>query len=284
MDLPQFALPPQPPLPNPESEAYAAQALALSSGLPETVERLGEERYGPSPYQRIAIYRPHPLPDAALPIVLYMHGGGWTNGHKEWVGLVAAGLCPTPAIVAAVGYRLAPDARHPDPLKDCFAAAIHLRDIAGHIGGDPNRLAVAGHSAGGQLAALVALRPDNGEALGLPREAIRACLPVSGMLDMRDFLFDGDLPPTLADEAGIVDASPVDWADNAACPFFVSWGGADYTPIVHANETMVDRLRAAGARIDACAYPGLDHYEIALAAVDPDHDWCRRAAGVIRSI
>jgi arylformamidase len=277
-------LPPQPPLPNREAKAYAARALLLSAGMPPAIEALPAQPYGPSPYQQVAIYRPHPLPAGPLAIVLYMHGGGWTNGYKEWVGLVARGLCPAPAIVAAVGYRLAPEARHPVPVEDCIAAAVHLRDIAGEIGGDPDRLILSGHSAGGQLCALMALRPEIAEPLGLPATAIRACLPVSGMFDLRDFVFGGELPPTLADAGAIADASPVDWTANAHCPFFIAWGGDDYPPIVRSNETFVERLRHAGADSSAVAYPGLDHYQVALAAADPGHDWCRRAAALIRGL
>jgi acetyl esterase/lipase len=274
------SLPEQPPLPNPEAERYAARALAMTRSLPPP----RVEAYGPSPYQRIAIYAPGRADGPPLPIVMYMHGGGWTHGHKEWTGLVAGGLVPAPAIVASVGYRLAPDARHPAPLEDCIDAACRLRAMAGEIGADPDRLVVAGHSAGGQLAALMALRPDVAGPRGLPAEAIVACMPVSGMLDLRDFTAPGALPATLAREDQMADASPLEWTENARCPFFLAWGGLDYAPIIASNRGFASRLRTAGATFDAVTYPELDHYEIALAPADPGHDWCRRAARLIGAL
>lgn len=275
--LPEY--PAQPPLPNAEAEAYAARALALSARA-RAGNVVADAAYGPGPWQRLRVHAPEG-PRAGLPVVLFLHGGGWTNGCKEWVDFVATGLCPAPALVAVAGYRLAPEARHPAPLHDCIAATVALRALAPGLGGDPDRLILSGHSAGGQLAALMALRPDIAGPAGLPAAAIRACLPVSGMFDLRDYVFDGVLPATLASAEDMADASPAEWVANAACPFLIAWGAEDYPPIVASNATMVARLRAAGQAPEVMACEGMDHYAVNLAAADPASDWCRAAARLI---
>jgi acetyl esterase/lipase len=276
-------LPAQPPLPNPESQAYAAQALARSADLSPAVRHLTDIAYGGDAYQRVAVYAPAEPAGAPLPIVLFMHGGGWVNGHKEWMGFLADGICPAPAILANVGYRLAPATRHPAPLMDCIEAAKAVRTMAGELGGDADRIFVGGHSAGGQLAALMALRPDITDPAGLASECVRGCIPVSGMFDLRDFVFDGDLPPTLSGEADIADASPVDWVGQHRCPFFVAWGARDYAPIIASNRKFIAGLRAAGADPIVREYPGLDHYEVNLIGGDPTHDWARTLAVLLQT-
>lgn len=100
------------------------------------------------------------------PILMNFHGGGWVTGSIEGDDLrcqrLAAGAG---CIVISLDYRLAPEHPFPAPLEDCWAACQWAHDHAGEIGGDPARIAVSGASAGGNLAAAVALMArDRGAA------------------------------------------------------------------------------------------------------------------------
>lgn len=105
------------------------------------------------------VYRPEPRdPDGPAGLVVWFHGGGWVTGS------VAAADRPCRAIAAASGcvvvsveYRLAPENPFPAPVEDCLAATAWLAGHARELGADPERLVVAGDSAGGNLAAAVAL-------------------------------------------------------------------------------------------------------------------------------
>lgn len=106
----------------------------------------------------IRIYRPESAPSGLLPAVLEIHGGGFMVGSIEmmdpWCDRMAAAL---PAVVVSVEYRLAPEDPFPAAVHDCYAALSWLADNAADLGVDPERIAIAGQSAGGGLAAGTAL-------------------------------------------------------------------------------------------------------------------------------
>ncbi|MEV8273859.1 alpha/beta hydrolase [Microbacterium sp. NPDC077184] len=103
---------------------------------------------------RCLVYRPAALPDGALPVILYAHGGGFTVGSAEDTDYTTRRLATDAgAVVVSANYRLAPEYPFPTPLEDVVDVYAWLRTDAGRIGGDPSRIAVAGDSAGSNFAA-----------------------------------------------------------------------------------------------------------------------------------
>lgn len=106
----------------------------------------------------VRVYRPLAEPDGLLPGVFEIHGGGFIMGNIEmmdpWCDKVAAEF---PAVVVSVEYRLAPEYPFPAGLEDCYAALAWFADNAESLGVDCDRIAIAGQSAGGGLAAATAL-------------------------------------------------------------------------------------------------------------------------------
>ncbi|MXP65290.1 alpha/beta hydrolase [Roseomonas sp. M0104] len=144
-------------------EAHAARARALQTPgdpLPEVRPLQAPGPAGPVP---LRLYRGAGAPAAGLPCLLFLHGGGWVLGSLEthdWVCRRLARLLG--ACVVAVDYRLAPEHRFPAALEDCVAALRWLRAEAPALGIDAARLAVGGDSAGGNLAAVLALMARDG--------------------------------------------------------------------------------------------------------------------------
>lgn len=117
---------------------------------------------------RLRVYSDHAEPDSSLPLVMYFHGGGWVLGDIETHDALCRCLAKqTGFVVASVDYGLAPENKFPGPLDDCCAATRYVVDHAAELGVDPERIAVVGDSAGGNLAAATVLkfRGDQGPAI-----------------------------------------------------------------------------------------------------------------------
>ncbi|HQR04075.1 MAG: alpha/beta hydrolase [Proteobacteria bacterium] len=98
-----------------------------------------------------------------MPITVYFHGGGWVIGTLDMYNPTCTKLANrTGSIVVSVDYRLAPEAKFPEPVDDCLGALRWVHDNAASFGGDRTRIAVAGDSAGGNLSAVVAQLSRNG--------------------------------------------------------------------------------------------------------------------------
>ncbi len=124
---------------------------------PEPVEQVRDLGVpGPAGTIPVRVYRP--AGPAPQPGIVFFHGGGWVLGDIESHDALCRKMAnATGCAVVSVDYRLAPEAKFPGPAEDAFAATRWVADHASEFGIDPSRLAVAGDSAGGNLAAVVAL-------------------------------------------------------------------------------------------------------------------------------
>ena len=146
--------PPPHEIPVEDARAGHNQEAARLCGEGEPVAEVRDLRVGEVPVRTF-----RPAGAGPLPVVVYLHGGGWMMGTLDsYDALLRALANASGAIVAGVDYRLAPEHRYPAALEDSLAAIRWLAEHAGELGGDGARLAVAGDSAGGNLAAVAARR------------------------------------------------------------------------------------------------------------------------------
>jgi acetyl esterase/lipase len=164
----------------------------------------------------------------------------------------------------------------PAPLDDCYdAMAWVYRNIRKH-GGDPTRIHLGGHSAGGHLAALAALRPGGFAARGIPEDFLAACHPMSTPFDLRAGERVGPEQAAIEEFLGSVDpadASPITFVGRKSLPFFISYGARDMARIVTESRQMAAALRAAGTPVIEQEYAGLDHFEVNEKCGDVDFPW-----------
>lgn len=137
-----------------------------------TVRDLDVPGYGGGPSVRVRLYRPVPHGEA-LPAIVWLHAGGWVLGNIELEDLAAAQLAKdVDCVVASVEYRLAPEHPFPAALHDGYAVLRWLAAEAPALGVDPSRIAVGGASAGGNLAAGIALIARDQGDVGLALQVL----------------------------------------------------------------------------------------------------------------
>jgi acetyl esterase/lipase len=240
---------------------------AVAKGL-ETTDGTAKGEVGPVP---IRAYRPARAAAGPRRLVVNFHGGGWTIGSldsADWLcSHVAADL---DAVVVSVDYRLAPFHRFPAAAEDCYAALVDLVGRAAEFGADPERVAVMGDSAGGNLAAVVSLmaRDRSGPRIahqGLVYPAVdltmsspsieeNASAPIltkADCLAFRDhYLGDQDQRQPYA--------SPLFAEDHSGLPPALVQV-AEHDPIRDDGLRYAEVLRAAGVPVRVTRYTGMPH-------------------------
>ena len=277
----------QPPLPFAAAQAYAQTVTAWAQQpLPAGVVAHQGLAYGPHRLQRCDVYVPHGARAAA--VLVFWHGGGWTNGYRHWVRFMAGPVTARGLVLVAPSYRLAPEHPLPAAHHDALALLAWLRQQAGVLGASPDRLLLAGHSAGGQVAALAALRRADRRAAGVPDSAILGCLPISGILDLHDptaapgSLEERVYTTVLRGQDPVNDTlqSPLYWAAGNALPFHLSWGERDSPRAIKSNRRLLALLQAQAGPADGSQRPGRDHFQTHTALAAPADAWYDRLAAM----
>lgn len=292
-----------PPMYEGSPEEGRALYLQLTHGArsPEQVVPVGatEDRTVPGAEGdlRARVYRPEG--DGPFPTVVFFHGGGWVIGDLDTHDNMAREVCRgARAVVVAVDYRLAPEHPFPAAALDAVASARWVAKSLEEFGGD-QRLALAGDSAGGNLAAVVAqaLRDDGtplvGQLLIYPAVDAEGEYP-SRVENAKGYFLEKDTMDWFYghyagawDDARDARLSPLHGADLSGLPPAVVVT-AEYDPLRDEGEAYGRALEAAGVRADVRRYDGMIHGFFDMGPFSPGaqaaiEDSCARFGELIRS-
>lgn len=263
------------PQPSPGAGEYLERAMAWSDEVRANNRVALDLPYGDDERQMLDVYMPDTDTGKPVPVLMFLHGGYWVIGHKDLLGFMAPAITPAPALLVSVGYRLAPGAKYPQQVDDCRAALRWVRDNISGYGGDPSRIYVGGHSAGGHLAAMIALQRDRLPDFDLPHDVIKGCFPVSGVFDVTE------TPPErreafLASDADARDASPIYNTEGNSIPFLLEIGSDDFDNLREQHPRMVEALQGQRGYVEEMVRQGHNHFQISLDHASPDSPWTRR--------
>jgi acetyl esterase/lipase len=215
---------------------------------------------------RLDILRPSDPDKSARPVIVYIHGGGWSGGSKAGAPPLLAELALRGYYCATIEYRLSQEARFPAQIQDCKTAIRFLRSKAKELGIDPNRIGVWGHSAGGHLAAMLGTTGDiktfdTGSDWPQFSSRVQAVLDCFGPTDfarMADFpsridhnsaqspesrLLGG---PVAEKKAEVRAANPITYVSKDDSPFLIMHGDSDMLVPLNQSQLLFDALKKAG--------------------------------------
>jgi len=230
--------------------------------------------YGPTLDETLDVF---PAERPGAPVFVFIHGGYWRRFAARDYHLVALGLVPLGITTVVVDYSLCPKVTLDEISRQCRAAvAWTLRRIGEH-GGDPARVAVGGHSAGGHLSAMC-LETRWDSDYGLARDPLAAAVLVSGIYDIEP-LRRSYLQPTIQLDDGMVRRnSPMFAVRPCATPALVTWGADESAEFARQATEFHAAWRAAGNRGELLPQAGANHFSAIDGFSDPASTLCRWVA------
>jgi triacylglycerol lipase len=251
-----------------DSPATAAIYAALHEKEPYTgVKVTRDVKYGPDVRQALDIFEPAQS-GAPRPVFVYVHGGGYTLGHKRegdnfFYDNIMLWAVRNGMVGVNMTYRLAPAHPWPAGPEDVGAAVRGVRaHVAKHHGGDPARIFLAGHSAGGTHVASYAVMP---EFHGPDGHGLRGLILISGNFDLSKYANNPDERTVSyfgADTSKYVERSPFGGLLKTTIPLFVAYGGIEPPHLLDQSQRLVAALKQANRPARVVQLPNHSHISI----------------------
>lgn len=263
------------PWPRPSPWWVALTALAATGCSPLALlnavipsggyERTTDLPFGPHPRQRLDVYRPRAAV-ASAPVVVFFYGGRWRSGERGQYRFVAEALTSRGLVAVLADYRLSPEVTFPAFVEDGARAVAWARAHIAGYGGDPERILVAGHSAGAHIALLLALDRGYLSAVGAP--PVAGAIGLAGPYDFLPFTSQ-DVREAMGPEAGWPDTQPIHFARAGAPPILLIHGLEDSTVRPGNSLRLAQKLREQGGCVRHLEYARTDHSDVLLALASP---------------
>lgn len=224
--------------------------------------------YMPGERGGLDVYSPKDAKNA--PVVVFFYGGSWQMGRRNMYRFVGHALASRGVVAVIPDYRVYPEVRFPDFLKDGARSVRWARDNAASYGGDPDRIFVMGHSAGAHIAAMLALDPQwlAGEELD-PAKDIAGLVGISGPYDFLPLqsenlvaVFQGNNRP---------ETQPINFATASAPPAFLATGDEDDVVLPRNSINLAARFRELKVPVEQPVYSGRGHFGTIMSLIGPLH-------------
>jgi arylformamidase len=264
----------------PDHPAFLARWAAESSRARQEGPCELDVAYGPGEGETLDVF---PAPHGDAPVLVFIHGGYWRALDKSDHSFVGPAFTRDGACVVVPNYALCPAVTIPHiTLQMARAVAWTWRNIA-RFGGDPRRIVVAGHSAGGQLAAMMLACLWQQVDAALPRDVVRSALAISGLHDLEPIMRTPFLQPALQlTREQVAQASPARLPAPRHGTLYSVVGGEESEEYLRQNRLIQEAWGAR--RVPVCeALPGLHHFSVLDALVEPSHRLHQLAVDLLRA-
>ncbi|WP_375452589.1 alpha/beta hydrolase [uncultured Devosia sp.] len=247
----------------------AVSLLAIINALlpkdRESAKIAADVAYGPGARHRLDIYAP--AGSGPWPVVFFIYGGSWSDGSRHNYTFAGRAIAAQGFVTVIADYRLVPEVEYPAFLQDCadaFAWTAH--NIAGY-GGDGDRMALMGHSAGAYNAVMLALDPAYLKARGV-LERVKAVVGLSGPYDFLPF--DGPISLRVFGAVRMPRTTqPINLVSAEVPPMWLANGTEDTLVGPLNAKALARRLRQAGVEVGETYYPKIGHAHLVMALARP---------------
>lgn len=229
-------------------------------------------RYGPTRDEYVDVFRPR---ERGAPVLLFIHGGYWRILSAKEFSCVALGPVAAGACVVVVNYALCPRVTIDEIVRQARAAVAWTWHNIAQYGGDPRRIVVSGHSAGGQLTAMC-MNTEWEADYGIPDDVIKGGCSVSGVFDLRPIRYTGMQPAIQLDD-GIIQRNSPQLLEprRQSAPLLFTVGGDEPAEFQRQTRDYMAHWQAAGNDGRWLAQPGRNHFDAIEGLEDAESDLCR---------
>jgi arylformamidase len=229
-----------------------------------------DERFGPTRDETLDVF---PAARSGAPVLMFIHGGYWRWGSSKDFSLVARGPVEHGITVVVTSYSLCPSVTISEITRQSRAVIAWLHREVPRFNGDPGRIFVAGHSAGGQQVGMVAATDWPGQ-YGLPADIIRGGIPISGIFDLHPLRYSYLQPRLQLTHELILRQSPLLNLPASGPPLLVTLGQAETAEFHRQSAEFLEAWTANGLRGDLLIQEGKHHFSAIDGLVNPESTLC----------
>jgi acetyl esterase/lipase len=218
--------------------------------------------------QSLDIWAPADARQGKLPVVIFWYGGGWAKGDRASYAFAGRALAREGFLVVIPDYRKVPEVRFPAFLDDGAEAVAWVEGNIARHGGDPERVAFMGHSAGAYQAVMLALDSQRLAEAGADPARVKAAVGLSGPYDFHPFTSDRAIA-AMSHWPRPEETQPITFARADAPPLLLVTSDGDETVRPKNANNLGAKLRTLGAPVEVRNYGPLDHEEVVMALSVP---------------
>ena len=258
----------------PNADETIARWITGSAAARSSLRHRANLAYGSTEDERLDIF---PAARAGAPILVFIHGGAWRSLSKEDSCYAAPAFVAAGVNFVALNFANIPKVRLPDMVAQVRRGVAWVYRNARELGGDPNRLYVAGHSSGGHLAASVLV--TDWRTHRLPNTIVKGGLCISGMYDLEPVILSARSSYVKLSKQEEMELSPARHLYALSCPVAIAYGEKETHEFQRQGRDFAQMLKSIGQLYDLVLLGGLNHFEVGSALGAPEShlfSLCRR--------